>query len=51
MNTQPISELEYIARRLVEGVTYQIRVIAVNDVGFSEPSEPSEEFVPLGKYM
>ena len=49
MNTDLLHELEHDARRLVEGVTYQIRVTAINEVGLSDPSEPSSEFIPLGK--
>ena len=37
----------YLARRMVEGNRYQIRVTAVNDCGAGEPSANSETFMPL----
>ena len=37
----------YLARRMVEGNQYQIRVTAVNDCGVGEPSAMSEVFMPL----
>lgn len=38
---------KFHAKRMVEGTVYQIRVIAVNEVGPSEPSESSKEFMPI----
>lgn len=35
------------AKRMVEGTAYQVRVIAVNEVGPSEPSELSRDFIPM----
>jgi hypothetical protein len=35
------------AKRMVEGTSYQVRVIAVNEVGQSQPSELSREFIPM----
>lgn len=35
------------AKRMVEGQKYQVRITAVNEVGSSEPSELSDEFIPL----
>jgi hypothetical protein len=36
-----------LSRRMVEGIAYQIRVIAVNECGIGEPSPMSEQFVPM----
>merc|ERR1719210_2145188 len=38
---------KFHAKRMVEGTVYQIRVIAVNEVGPSAPSESSKEFMPI----
>jgi hypothetical protein len=35
------------AKRMVEGQKYQVRVTAVNEVGQSEPSDVSAEFIPM----
>lgn len=37
----------YLARRMVEGNTYQIRVTAINDCGTGDPSPLSETFTPM----
>ena len=37
----------YLARRMVEGNKYQIRVTAVNECGVGEASGNSEVFMPL----
>jgi len=47
---EPLPFTEYIARRMIEGTEYQIRVRAVNEVGVGEPSQPSIAFTPLGKF-
>lgn len=49
LNMEPLPLTDYEARRMIEGIEYQIRVRAVNDIGLSEPSEPSKPFTPLGK--
>ena len=36
-----------LARRMVEGNTYQIRVTAVNECGVGDPSPMSEAFTPM----
>jgi hypothetical protein len=38
---------KFHAKRMVEGTVYQIRVIAVNEVGPSDPSDCSKEFMPI----
>ena len=37
----------YLARRLVDGQSYQVRVIANSAIGAGEPSDVSEPFTPL----
>ena len=37
----------FTLRRLVDGATYQVRVIAITAVGESEPSQFSESFTPV----
>ena len=49
LNLEPLPYIEYEARRMIEGTEYQIRLRAVNEVGFSDPSLPSIPFTPLGK--
>ncbi|CAH1103156.1 unnamed protein product [Psylliodes chrysocephalus] len=41
INSTPINDTVYSVPNLKEGETYQFRLIAVNDVGKSEPSKPS----------
>ena len=47
LNTKLHEFHNYLARRMVEGNRYQIRVTAVNDCGAGEASGLSESFMPL----
>nr|XP_039267422.1 myosin-binding protein C, cardiac-type-like [Styela clava] len=47
LNAAPIECTDYEARRMIEGIEYQIRILAANAVGLSEPSKPSLPFTPL----
>ncbi|XP_069750460.1 myosin-binding protein C, cardiac-type-like [Narcine bancroftii] len=40
-------ETTYEARQMIEGVPYEMRVYAVNAIGMSRPSRPSESFTPI----
>ncbi|XP_078453173.1 myosin-binding protein C, slow-type isoform X2 [Lampetra planeri] len=40
-------ELEFEAKRMIEGVSYEMRIYAVNAIGMSLPSSPSRPFVPI----
>jgi len=42
-NSFPTKLPEYTCSNVVEGLTYEFRVKAVNDAGPSEPSKPSKE--------
>ncbi|XP_060921586.1 myosin binding protein Ca isoform X2 [Labrus mixtus] len=37
----------YEAKRMIEGVLYEMRVFAVNGIGISQPSENSKPFMPI----
>uniref|UniRef100_A0A3Q3ECZ5 Myosin-binding protein C, fast-type n=2 Tax=Labrus bergylta TaxID=56723 RepID=A0A3Q3ECZ5_9LABR len=37
----------YDAKRMIEGVLYEMRVFAVNGIGISQPSENSKPFMPI----
>ncbi|XP_051988783.1 myosin-binding protein C, fast-type-like isoform X1 [Xyrauchen texanus] len=37
----------YEAKKMIEGVLYEIRVFAVNSIGISQPSENSKPFMPI----
>lgn len=49
LNVEPLPFIEYEARRMIEGTEYQIRIRAVNEVGYSDPSPASIPFTPLGE--
>ncbi|KAM4675229.1 myosin-binding protein C, slow-type isoform 11-T11 [Discoglossus pictus] len=34
-------------KKMIEGVAYEVRVFAVNQIGISKPSVPSKHFIPL----
>ncbi|XP_006896827.1 PREDICTED: myosin-binding protein C, cardiac-type [Elephantulus edwardii] len=43
-----LRELTHEARRMIEGVVYEMRVYAVNAIGMSRPSPASQPFMPVG---
>ncbi|GAA6075455.1 myosin binding protein Ca isoform X1, partial [Tachysurus ichikawai] len=38
----------YEAKKMIEGVIYEMRVFAVNSIGVSQPSAVSKPFMPIG---
>lgn len=38
----------YEAKKMIEGVLYEMRVFAVNGIGVSQPSATSKPFMPIG---
>ncbi|EGW03946.1 Myosin-binding protein C, cardiac-type [Cricetulus griseus] len=48
LNFDLLRELSHEARRMIEGVAYEMRVYAVNAVGMSRPSPASQPFMPIG---
>jgi myosin-binding protein C len=49
LNFDLLQELSHEARRMIEGVAYEMRVYAVNAVGVSRPSPASQPFMPVGE--
>lgn len=47
INNIPVKRHNYLIRRLVDGASYQLQVRAINAVGESEPSNPTDTFTPL----
>ena len=47
LNGQFCEDHTFRARRMVEGTTYHMRVVAVNEVGASDPSDVSDQFTPM----
>ncbi|XP_076970728.1 myosin-binding protein C, cardiac-type [Tamandua tetradactyla] len=48
LNFDLLRGLSHEARRMIEGVAYEMRVYAVNAVGMSRPSPASRAFMPIG---
>ncbi|XP_043337250.1 myosin-binding protein C, cardiac-type isoform X1 [Cervus canadensis] len=48
LNFDLLRELRHEAKRMIEGVIYEMRVYAVNAVGMSRPSPASQPFMPIG---
>ncbi|CAK6449447.1 unnamed protein product [Pipistrellus nathusii] len=48
LNFDLLRGLRHEARRMIEGVVYEMRVYAVNAVGMSRPSPASQPFMPVG---
>ncbi|GAB5577774.1 myosin-binding protein C [Prionailurus iriomotensis] len=48
LNFDLLLELSHEARRMIEGVVYEMRVYAVNAIGMSRPSPASQPFMPIG---
>ena len=49
LNFDPHKDTTYTAKRMIEGMAYEIRVYAVNAIGMSRHSTPSQPFVPVGE--
>ncbi|KAK7176463.1 hypothetical protein R3I93_000640 [Phoxinus phoxinus] len=47
LNFDPYKETTYEAKKMIEGVAYEMRVYAVNAIGMSRPSAASQPFVPV----
>ncbi|KAM7424245.1 hypothetical protein PAMA_000540 [Pampus argenteus] len=47
LNFDPYTETTYEAKRMIEGVEYEMRVYAVNSIGMSRHSPASQPFVPV----
>ncbi|XP_056614395.1 myosin-binding protein C, cardiac-type [Triplophysa dalaica] len=47
LNFDPYKDTTYEARRMIEGVAYEMRIYAVNAIGMSRPSPASQPFVPI----
>ncbi|XP_041113272.1 myosin-binding protein C, slow-type-like isoform X4 [Polyodon spathula] len=47
LNFDVCKEMTFEPKKMIEGVSYEVRVFAVNAIGISKPSEPSKAFVPL----
>uniref|UniRef100_A0A8C8VEZ9 Myosin-binding protein C, cardiac-type n=1 Tax=Pelusios castaneus TaxID=367368 RepID=A0A8C8VEZ9_9SAUR len=47
LNFDLLKDLSYEAKRMIEGVVYEMRVYAVNSIGMSRPSSASQPFMPI----
>ncbi|KAM9817683.1 myosin-binding protein C, cardiac-type [Neosynchiropus ocellatus] len=47
LNFDPYTDTTYEAKRMIEGVEYEMRVYAVNSIGMSRHSPASQPFVPV----
>ncbi|XP_039650234.1 myosin-binding protein C, cardiac-type isoform X5 [Perca fluviatilis] len=47
LNFDPYPDTTYEAKRMIEGVEYEMRVYAVNGIGLSRHSSASQPFVPV----
>ncbi|XP_051998052.1 myosin-binding protein C, cardiac-type [Xyrauchen texanus] len=47
LNFDPFKDTTYEAKKMIEGVPYEMRVYAVNAIGMSRPSPASQPFVPI----
>ncbi|KAF3832721.1 hypothetical protein F7725_026386 [Dissostichus mawsoni] len=48
LNFDPYPDTTYEAKRMIEGMEYEMRVYAVNGIGMSRHSPASQPFVPVG---
>lgn len=47
LNFDVFESTTYEAKKMIEGVLYEMRVFAVNGIGISQPSENSKPFMPI----
>lgn len=50
LNFDVYDSTTYEAKRMIEGILYEMRVFAVNSIGMSQPSLNSKPFMPIGTY-
>lgn len=50
LNFDVYESTTYEAKRMIEGVLYEMRVFAVNGIGLSPPSLNSKPFMPIGMW-
>lgn len=48
LNFDVFESTTYEAKKMIEGVLYEMRVYAVNGIGVSQPSANSKPFMPIG---
>ena len=48
LNFEVYESNTYEAKKMIEGVKYEMRVFAVNGIGISQPSATSQPFMPVG---
>lgn len=48
LNFDVYESTTYEAKRMIEGILYEMRVFAVNSIGMSQPSLNSKPFMPIG---
>ena len=51
LNFDPYPDTTFEAKRMIEGVAYEMRVYAVNAIGMSRHSAASQPFVPVGESL
>lgn len=49
LNFDVYESTTYEAKRMIEGILYEMRVFAINSIGMSQPSLNSKPFMPIGK--
>lgn len=49
LNFDPYADTSFEAKRMIEGVPYEMRVYAVNAIGMSRHSAASQPFIPVGE--
>lgn len=49
LNFDVYEKTTYEAKRMIEGILYEMRVFAVNGIGISAPSLNSKPFMPIGE--
>lgn len=50
LNFDVYESTTYEAKKMIEGVLYEMRVFAVNGIGVSQPSANSKPFMPIGVF-
>lgn len=51
LNFDVFESTTYEAKKMIEGVLYEMRVFAVNGIGALQPSANSKPFMPIGAFF